>query len=615
MDFWALTGMENLDEDTRYAIYARHKEELNRQLQGSGPDGFDSSSMKHISVNTALCSAFSVDQWRSTPSPKPTRKQWSDLPGATDWYASSSGLPQLKASLSRKLSQWHGSMKRAMQASRIPRLSTALYRPLAVQTAEARKLRVKNWTLQDREHNRWLNNGPPLPPFPGDDSAAPSSSAAPPPKGPTLEKKFRSSIPLAIKRKPVPLRLPSSTTKQGFAEQSNDLPRTPKPKTPSPNPFEAEFESFLRDQESVPVESTRALKRMGRTFPQGAVDLRDVPTEASALSIRGEGSRYPVHKSVTNSISDSKSSAAAPSSSNSPQPFGKLADTRPHRLRPSETESLPNDPKAHNVPPPASGNCSAVAGSLTHPVSYIDSSTQTESLQPTQLIIRFLADLNGESYKGSASLAPGTSDALRQELQTLFRDGKIHLNLQGVKITKKSDAKETAMAQTKSSAAKKSRSRGNRQRNRSSATRSADGVLPVSVLPALAQRSTQASHAAAQSAHPPSQAPVRQAQSGPSSIYLTIPDLMPLPLELPAPQIDMSAVVGSSSAQLSRAVASPQNSGGQMGTPTGRRVREDRKGTSAQRQPTVPGRGPPSRARRPITKDELAYERQFRLES
>ena len=377
VDFNKLQGMDPLDKDLRYEIYNRRRQELNQDLQGCGYDGWNGS------VNSALYSAFSVNQWRSTPSPKPIRTNWSNLPGASDWYKAPAPVfdepKEPKTKLGRKLSQWHGSVKRALRVSRIPRLRapwpttlpTILYKPLAIQTAENSKLRVKNWTREDREHNRWLNDGPPLPPFP---EPVPSSSAAPAPNRSASEKKkFRSSLPLAIKRKPVPSRAPVPNAEQEAPEQRSHELQNLETKVPSPNPFEAAFALFMQDREkfltestltestpaertpvgstpvgSTPAESTRASRRMGMLFPEGVdlsafsteipppeagVDLRDIPTEISAPSIAGEGSRYPTQLPEPVSASNSE-----PSSST----LGLIFATCPLCDRSFETEPVPN---------------------------------------------------------------------------------------------------------------------------------------------------------------------------------------------------------------------------------------------------------------------------------
>ena len=604
-------GMALMQKETRYEMYAKHREGINQDPLIPGTIDFDASSIKHTSVNSAMFSAFSVDQWRSTPSPKPIRKNWSDLPGKIDWYTSPSGVSQRKGSISRKLSQWHGSMKRAMQASRIPRFQTVLYRPLAIQTAEARQLRVKNWTLQDRENNRWLNDGPPLSPFPGDKPATPSSSV-PPPNVPTPKKASRSSIPIAIKRKPAPARTSLLTANPMSTKQPGDAPRKSEPKTPSPNPFEAEFHFYFHDQELVPAEAPRASKRMGVIFPQGGVDFRDILDEVATPSIRGDGSRYPAYKPATDPVYNSRPNPLVPTSSPplcAAPPRQERSDPRPCCLSASETE-----PRAKGL---------------------VDSSTQTETPLAKQVIIPFFADLDGENFKGSASLASHNSKALQQRVDTVFLDEPIHINLHGVRIIPKSDAKEAAVAQAKSSAGKSSsRSRRSRRSKRLSATQSANAVPPVPALPpASTQRSAQAPTQHARSPGLVSSRPPTPYSSRTPPATTNFPSS---PRDIPAPPVvDMRAAMHPAGAHISHPEPSQQHFRGPTAD-TGRRTSSRRGTTSDQRQGAnttqpraTPQHGARSQcqarhhrpgmlareARGPMTKDEIAYEAQFRLES
>ena len=292
--------LHGMDYNTRHAFYDEYKKEI---LEKTEKSKMESSDTNHVSVNTAI----SMNQWRRTPSPKPIRKNWSDLPGTVDHTPvirkvsrgsrSEEHADPSQNEISRKLSKWHNSVRRGMQRAQTQPLPPATHRPLATQTAERHKLRVKNWTLEDRHNNAWVN--PPLSPYP--DSISSSASVAeafnapsgaedvsaepaiggdsdgveakldlekslPPvpassvnsmyaPEISTVNQESRSSIPRPINRRTRSSRLPLPTAAVKSVKQPKSTPQILWPATPAPGSCKKNSGSVLQDLDNMPTAS------------------------------------------------------------------------------------------------------------------------------------------------------------------------------------------------------------------------------------------------------------------------------------------------------------------------------------------------------------------------
>ena len=473
-----------LDYNSRHALYDQRRKQTLKKMQKFRSE---SSHMNRISVNTAL----SMIQWRSTPSPKPLRTNWCNLP-ATAVSAAICMKPSRQKGSNGEVSPSH-----IKQRIRNPLLPPFPRRPLTTQTAERHNLRVRNCTVEDG-----LVNAPLLPytgalatssdaqdihaesranknadaenarvdfnkPLPAQPVAPRDTTLAPNP--PIVNQKFRSSIPRPIKRKDVPSRLPvSAKVSKSFRQPSPSL-QIQRAATLADEVFKTDPETVLTNPKDTPKESTRGSKRMGMIFPPTGLDMRDLPTELSILSPQGDGSRFPIHEPATGWIPNAES---IPSESN-PDHIAPLVIRKQSKRyaqgyqRPRN--NLKSDPRTQETSISTGGHKRRSALLKTQKrqciySSYVDSSTQTEQPGPIEGVVPFYGTLDGKRFKGCSSFTIDPPQKPWEAFQMVHVDTSIFLNPLGKEASDSTEARETITAQTDSFDAKASQNRHSRPR-------------------------------------------------------------------------------------------------------------------------------------------------------